>query len=390
MSWMIVRTIEKKDRGAAWWGALGGLCAGAAAVALRDKRRRAGLEQKATHLAHELLGAGHVLGQDVRNRSRGLWAELAGRLHQEHPGDEVIEARVRARLGRVCRHPGAIQCQARGGEVLLSGPVLEPEARPVVAAIARVKGVRRVIDHLARHTSTDHVPALQGGVAHWAADRRSWSPSWRLLAASGGAGLASWGFARWGLGGGSVGMLGCALTLRALSNLSPRSLLGIGAGRRAVDIDKAIHIDAPPDQVFAYFRAFENFPRFMTHVAQVRTAGDGRSHWMVTGPAGTRFEWDAEITSLVPNQVLAWRSVEGTSVNQSGAIHFQPEGSGTRVMIRLTYNPPGGAIGHGFAKVLRADPKKLMDDDLLRLKSLLERGKARGRHGQVTREELPV
>ncbi len=389
MPWMIVRTIETKDRSAAWWSALAGLATGAGAVALRDRSRRAALEQKAQHLAHELVGAGHVLGEDLRNRTHGLLAQVAGRLRREQVSDDIVQARVRARLGRLCSHPGAIESLTRDGEVLLSGPVLESEARRVVAAVARVKGVRRVIDHLARHPSTEGVPALQGGRGA-AVGRRSWSPSWRLVIGSVGAGMAGWGLASRGIGGFGVALLGSGLLLRALTNLEPRRLFGVGAGRRAIDVEKIIHVAAPPEQVFAYFRAFENFPRFMTHVAEVRTAKEGRSHWVVLGPAGTRFEWDAEITSLIPDRVLAWRSVAGTPISQSGIIHFEPDGDGTRVMIRLTYNPPGGALGHGFAKMLGADPKKLMDDDLLRLKSLLEKGKARGREGQVARDDLPV
>ncbi|HEY3451340.1 MAG TPA: SRPBCC family protein [Myxococcales bacterium] len=360
-------------------------------MALRDRRLRAELEQKAAHWVRGLSAGGHVLGEDLRNRTHGLVSGLAGRLRREEVGDDVIEARVRARLGRLCSHPSALESVTRGGEVLLSGPVLESEARSVVAAVARVKGVRRVIDHLARHSSAEHVPALQGG-PHRAAElgNLSWSPSWRLVTAVAGAGVAGWGFARRGIGGVGVALLGSGLLLRALTNLQPTRLFGIGAGRRAIDIDKSLHVEAPPGKVFAFFRAFENFPRFMTHVVEVRSAGEGRSHWVVTGPAGTRFEWDAEITSLVPDHVLAWKSVAGTPVGQSGIVRFEPEGEGTRVQIRLTYNPPGGAIGHGFAKMLGADPKKLMDDDLLRLKSLLEHGKARGRQGQVMREDLPT
>ncbi len=75
-------------------------------------------------------------------------------------------------------------------------------------------------------------------------------------------------------------------------------------------------------------------------------------------------------------------------VENAGIIHFEEAGGGrTRLDIRLSYNPPAGAIGHAFAKLLGADPKKQMDDDLLRFKSLMELGKATG-HETVTRDEL--
>jgi uncharacterized membrane protein len=101
------------------------------------------------------------------------------------------------------------------------------------------------------------------------------------------------------------------------------------------------------------------------------------------------FEWDALITRLIPNQVLAWKSVEGSTVENAGIIHFEPfhGGRSTRLDIRMSYNPPAGALGHAFARLLGADPKRQMDDDLLRFKSLIELGKATG-HETVSREQL--
>src|SRR6185503_5854390 len=100
------------------------------------------------------------------------------------------------------------------------------------------------------------------------------------------------------------------------------------------------------------------------------------------------FEWDAVITRLEDGKVLEWKSVEGSTVENAGIIHFEDLGEGrTRLDIRLSYNPPAGVIGHAFAKLLGADPKKQMDDDLLRFKSLMELGKATG-HEQVSRDEL--
>ena len=147
-------------------------------------------------------------------------------------------------------------------------------------------------------------------------------------------------------------------------------------------------MNAPVNEVFAFWQAMHNFPRFMSHVEDVVMTKEGRSHWRVRGPAGIVFEWDAVITRIEPGRVLAWKSVEGSMVENAGIIRFQQVGKGrTRLDIRLSYNPPAGAIGHAFARLLGADPKKQMDDDLLRLKSLLEQGKATG-HETVRREEL--
>ena len=168
-----------------------------------------------------------------------------------------------------------------------------------------------------------------------------------------------------------------------------KRLTGVGGERLAIEIHKNITVHAPVEEVFGFWRAMENFPRFMSHVEDVRTSGEDRSHWRVRGPAGTVFEWDALVTRLIPYQVLAWKSVEGSTVENAGILHFEAtnKGRSTRLDIRMSYHPPVGALGHVFARLLGADPKKQMDDDLMRLKSLIETGKATG-HETVSREQV--
>ena len=104
--------------------------------------------------------------------------------------------------------------------------------------------------------------------------------------------------------------------------------------------------------------------------------GDRRSHWVVTGPGGLPIEWTAEITQQVPNKMLAWRSLPGSTVRHNGVVQFEPvhEGS-TRVHVQADYYPPGGMIGHALAKLFGSDPKSEMDADLLRMKTFIEKGR---------------
>jgi uncharacterized membrane protein len=103
--------------------------------------------------------------------------------------------------------------------------------------------------------------------------------------------------------------------------------------------------------------------------------GEDRSHWVVDGPAGVPVEWDAVITRLEPNEVLAWKSAPGSVIRSAGIVRFAQNDDGTtRVDLKMSYNPPAGAIGHAASKLLRADPKKQMDDDLARAKTFLETG----------------
>jgi uncharacterized membrane protein len=111
-------------------------------------------------------------------------------------------------------------------------------------------------------------------------------------------------------------------------------------------------------------------------VEEVRVTGDGLSHWKVKGPAGMLLEWDAIITEQLPNRLLAWKSVEGASVANSGIVRFDPNADGTtRLEVKLSYNPPAGAMGHAVAALLGSDPKRQMDEDLMRVKTLIETGR---------------
>jgi uncharacterized membrane protein len=159
------------------------------------------------------------------------------------------------------------------------------------------------------------------------------------------------------------------------TNLGIQRLTGVGAGRRAVDIQKTMNVAAPLEDVFEFWSAYENFPRFMANVRDVRqTARPGHSHWTVSGPAGSTIEFDAMLTEFIQNKVIAWKTVEGSAIGHAGIVRFDRNGAGTRVHIRMSYNPPAGGAGHAAARLFGADPKTQMDSDLARMKTLLETG----------------
>jgi hypothetical protein len=142
------------------------------------------------------------------------------------------------------------------------------------------------------------------------------------------------------------------------------------------------------EDVYAFWCAFETYPRFMTHVREIRRFDGGRLRWRVEGPGGTEFQWDAEITSEKPNEELSWRSLPGSSIHNEGVVRFYRWGDGTQIEIQMAYNPPAGVVGHAIAKLFGKDPKREIDEDLIRFKSLLEAGKATGRESTVTRDEI--
>jgi uncharacterized membrane protein len=143
---------------------------------------------------------------------------------------------------------------------------------------------------------------------------------------------------------------------------------------QTIDFEKTVHIDASPNEVYEQFANYENFPRFMSHVAEVRDLGRRRSHWSVKGPGGSRFEWNSILTEQSRPNRLAWRSEAGAEIPNSGSIQFERHRGGTLVTVRMSYSPPAGALGHAFALLLGSDPKSKMDDDLGRMKQFIERG----------------
>ncbi|HLY36931.1 MAG TPA: SRPBCC family protein [Candidatus Binatia bacterium] len=250
--------------------------------------------------------------------------------------------------------------------------VLDPLCGRRRRALAREKVVSAVsrADHVIGATARNMANRARGVLAE-----ARWSPTTRALAGATGVALVARAVARRTFASGTLGVLGLGLTARALSNLELRRVLRMGRGRRAVDVQKTIDIAAPVETVFDFWRHYENFPRFMSNVRDVRDLGGGRSHWTVAGPAGVPVEWSAEVTQIVPNKVIAWKTLPGATVEHAGIVRFQPNPDGTTaVNVRLSYDPPAGAIGHTVATLFGADPKSELDADLARMKTLIETG----------------
>ncbi len=375
---------------------IGGMAAGALGLYLLDpalgRRRRHALRdhvEAAWCDFTRLLDRG---ARDLAHRARGLLAKANGVAHRrDRVDDQVLVERVRTKLGRVVSHPHAIEVSANDGTILLVGPILAAELPRTLAAVERVAGVCAVENRLLPHERPGNVPGLQGptrrGAPRFELLQQNWSPAARLLVGTAGLGLLGAGLRRGGLAGLGGLSLGSALLARAAVNLPMKRLLGLGAGRRAIDLEKTIMVHAPIEEVFALFRDFRNFPRFMRHVRDVRVS-DGHTHWMVEGPAGIPVRFETETTRMEPNHLLGWRSLPSSRVELTGMAYFEPVDGGTRLHIRMSYNPPAGALGHAIALLFHKDPKHALDDDLLRFKSLLETGKARGHGEQITREDL--
>jgi uncharacterized membrane protein len=143
-----------------------------------------------------------------------------------------------------------------------------------------------------------------------------------------------------------------------------------------IRIEKSITINRPVEELYKFWRNFENLPQFMHHLESVTILDEERSHWKVKGPAGSSIEWDAGIIDERINDFISWRSLENAEVENAGSVHFTPapDGRGTEVKVVVAYNPPAGKLGAAVAKFLGEEPAKQIPDDLRRFKQLMESG----------------
>ena len=165
------------------------------------------------------------------------------------------------------------------------------------------------------------------------------------------------------------------MTARQLSK-QPRTATAARMAQGIVRTKRSITIRRPVEEVYAFWHDFENLPRFMRHLESVQTTGENRTHWKALAPAGRTVEWDAETTEDVPNARIAWRSLPGADVANSGVVEFAPApgGRGTEVRVTLEYDPPMGKLGSKVAMLFREEPGQQVQDDLRHFKQVMEIG----------------
>ena len=153
---------------------------------------------------------------------------------------------------------------------------------------------------------------------------------------------------------------------------------------KPLQVQKSITVSRPPAELYGFWHNFEQLPRFMSHLRSVTSLGGNRYHWVARGPAGVNVEWDAQITEDRPNELIAWRSLDGSDVDNSGVVRFEPApgNRGTVIRVELRYNPPAGKLGANVAKILGEAPEKQIAVDLRRLKQIIETGEIARTEGQ--------
>jgi uncharacterized membrane protein len=250
---------------------------------------------------------------------------------------------------------------------------------------ARPQSLGDVLDQPGVHPPQTHKPA-----------KINISPTEREFSLIGGAGLVLFGLYRRSLGGLGLAALGAALVERGITgHCHGYQLLKIDTSQpRAADpeeyFEKGIHVEValtiqrPPEELFKFWRNFENLPRFMQNLKSVQTLDAKRSRWVASGPAGTGVQWDAEIINEEPNALIAWRSVGNAEVDNAGSVRFvrMDNNRGTRVQVVMDYIPPAGTVGKWVAKLFHSAPDQTIKEDLRRFKALMESGEIPSTAGQ--------
>jgi uncharacterized membrane protein len=203
----------------------------------------------------------------------------------------------------------------------------------------------------------------------------------------GGGALVLMGLRQRSLRGALMAIAGGSLAYHgASSQKSLQEKVGDAVGvNQSIKVEKSTTIlNKTPEELYQIWRNFENLPTFMSHLQSVTVLDERRSHWVAKAPADTTVEWDAEIISDQENWLIAWASVEGADVTNSGVVRFQPApvGRGTEVKVVLEYEPPAGIIGATLAKLFGEEPEQQIGDDLRRFKQLMEAGEIATVEGQ--------
>ena len=174
-----------------------------------------------------------------------------------------------------------------------------------------------------------------------------------------------------------------ALGVNTAGTEAGNPLVSVPAGH-GIKVEKSVTVNRPAEEVYRFWRDFQNLPRFMNHLESVSDLGGGRSHWVAKAPAGKTVEWDAEVYNEKENELIAWRSLEGADVDNAGSVRFEPapEGRGTIVRVTLKYDPPAGKIGSLIAKLWGEEPSQQIEEDLRRFKQVMEAGEIPTTEGQ--------
>ncbi len=359
------------------WMLLGlgaGVAAGFLAQSEFGKKKGPALAREARKLLNKAAHEGKKSLRDSGHRLTGLAAEVWTSLKHNQPSDHVLEERIRSHIGRVVSHPRNIHIVCDKGTAILWGVIAEPEIARLIEVVESVRGVNEVVDHL-EPVKADELPAGQPNILKDARDEitLNWSPSKRMVVGTAGATLAAYGWRRGDRLGSAMAVLGAGMVARSTMQKHLRATLALTDSSPGFELQRTITIKAPISDLFDFWANPENYPKVFSHVTRIERMGENLYRWTIAGPAGVPVGWEGVITRSIPNTLVEWKSLPGSTIGNFGVVHFDPNyDASTRITIRMFYRPPAGILGRFFAEMLGADARQILNEDLKRLKYLFE------------------
>ncbi len=211
------------------------------------------------------------------------------------------------------------------------------------------------------------------------------------LSLLGGGVLVAYGLARRSIVGTLLALLGGDLIYHGLARGDkhihqvfgldlPLEALAVEPAPRHVGIriQRSVTINRSPEELYRFWRNPENLVRVFDHIRSIKAIDGANSHWVANTARGVAVEWDSEITEDIPGRLIAWQSVAGSIVANSGSVQFVKSitGRGSRVSVTLEYEPRPGAAGEAFLALLGESPSQTVRTQLSRLKQMLETKKS--------------
>lgn len=371
------------------WMLIGGVGATAAAFWFADPKRgaarRAAFVRGAGTLMEKARSEGEKTVRDLQNQVSGLAARMRSHVEPGDSSDNVIEARLRSRLGRLAAHVRRVRVLCDHGVVTLWGPVYDYEVASVLDAARSTPGVVEVQDHLEAFSPEDPASPLAKLPMHHEDPLRrarrnvrlNWSPTKRLAVGAAGAAMAAYGIKNWkqGAAGKALAVGGAGMLVAGTLRNTLKDTLALTEESPGFEIERIIKINAPISDLYDFWADPENYPGALSHVARIDRLGENLFRWTVNGPAGLPVVWEGMITRAIPNTLVEWKSLPGATVGNFGIVRFHPDyDATTRVHIRMFYRPPAGILGRFLAELLGADAEDILDQDLRRLKEVFESG----------------
>ena len=192
------------------------------------------------------------------------------------------------------------------------------------------------------------------------------------------AGAALLGYA-WRNRSRSLGLTSAGLIARGATGYCPAyAALGVDhsdtrhalTGERGVHVRESLTIDASPEELYTFWRRYENLPGVMPHLERVEEVDFKLSRWTAKALGGVPITWIAETINEVPFETIGWKTLPGEAIQHAGSVVFKrlPETGATDVRVHFQYSPPGGKAAAWFAAFVGQDPAKLTRDGLQALK----------------------